>query len=83
MSYLGEGRLMNQVRKNQNEFIWTSIKSVDELGRIRMAAMEEFLADYPQGIKQGRYIDGELPHLPLADHEFDLALCSHFLQIYV
>ena len=49
---------MEQVRKTENEFIWTSIKSVDELGKIRLDAMEEFLADYPQGIAQGRYITG-------------------------
>lgn len=74
--------VMGQMRKNKHEFIWTSIKSVDELGRIRMVAMEDFLADYQQGLEQRRYIDGELPHLPFVDQEFDLALCSHFLFLY-
>lgn len=74
--------VMEQTRKNKHEFIWTSIKSVDELGRIRMAAMEEFLADYPQGIEHGRYVDGELPHLPFVNQEFDLAVCSHLLFLY-
>lgn len=47
-----------------------------------MAAMVEFLADYPQGTEQGRYVDGELPYLMFADQEFDLALCSHLLFLY-
>lgn len=74
--------VMAQIRKNKHEFIWTSINSLDDLGRIRMAAMEEFLADYPRGIEQRRYIDGELPYLPFADQDFDLAVCSHFLFLY-
>lgn len=30
----------------------------------------------------GCYITGELPSLPFADRQFDLALCSHFLFLY-
>jgi SAM-dependent methyltransferase len=74
--------VLAQTRKNAHEFVWTSIKSVDDLGRLRMAAMEEFLSDYPLGLAQKRYIDGELPHLPFADKSFDLAVCSHFLFLY-
>jgi hypothetical protein len=74
--------VMEQTQKNKHEFVWTSIKSVDELGRIRMAAMEEFLSDYSQGLEQGRYVGGELPDLPFADNEFDLAVCSHLLFLY-
>jgi hypothetical protein len=74
--------VMEQTRENKHEFIWTTIKSVDELGRMRTAAMEEFLADYPQGLAQGRYVEGELPHLPFADNEYDLALCSNSEQKY-
>ena len=74
--------VMEQTRKNKHQFIWTTIKSVDELGRIRTAAMAEFLSDYPQGFKQGRYVKGELPHLPFTDGKFDLAVCSHLLFLY-
>lgn len=74
--------VMEQTRLNRHEFMWTTIKSVDELGRIRMAAMEEFLSDYPKGLEQGRYVDGELPNLPFTDNEFDLAVCSHLLFLY-
>ncbi len=71
--------ILEQTRRNHNEFVWTSIQSLDELQRVRMDAMEQFLADYETGKSQGRYIDAGLPELPFADHSFDLALCSHFL----
>jgi SAM-dependent methyltransferase len=74
--------VLEQTRKNAHEFLWTSIRSVDELGRLRSAAMEEFLADYPLGAAQGRYVDGQLPHLPFRDRSFDLAVCSHLLFLY-
>lgn len=74
--------VMEQTRKNKNEFTWANIPSVDELGRVRMAAMDEFLSDFPLGKEKGRYVDGELPHLPFADREFDLAVCSHLLFLY-
>lgn len=73
-------KVMEQTRANRGEFVWKNIKSVEELGRVRMAAMESFLADFPQGA--GRYIAAELPSLPFHDREFELALCSHFLFLY-
>jgi hypothetical protein len=74
--------VLDQTRQNQHEFVWRAIPSVDELGRVRMAAMREFLADYPQGVPQGRYVAAALPSLPFGDREFDLALCSHLLFLY-
>lgn len=74
--------VLEQTRKNAHEFVWTSIKSVDELGHLRMAAMEEFLSDYPQGVLEKRYVAGELPRLPFPDRSFDLAVCSHLLFLY-
>lgn len=74
--------VIEQTRRNKHEFIWTRIKSVEELGRLRMEAMEEFLQDYPLGMEQGRYVAGELPCLPFDDGAFDLALCSHLLFLY-
>ena len=55
---------------------------MEELGQLRMAAMEEFLLDYDRGKAEGRYVNAELPNLPFQDHIFDLALCSHFLFLY-
>ena len=75
-------QILEQTRQNQHEFIWDAISSIDELGRRRMSAMEEFLADYPIGLAQGRYVEAGLPTLPFRDREFDLALCSHLLFLY-
>jgi hypothetical protein len=74
--------VIEQTRRNTHEFIWTDITSVDELGRLRMAAMNEFLADFARGKADGRYVDAELPTLPFADDAFDLVVCSHFLFLY-
>jgi hypothetical protein len=74
--------VINQTRQNQEKFVWERIKSPDELGQIRMAAMRGFMADYEQGKQDGRYIIAELPTLPFEDKSFDLALCSHFLFLY-
>lgn len=74
--------IMDQTGKIKNEFIWKHISSIEELGRVRMAAMKDFLSDYASGKKEGRYVDAELPALPFRDGEFDIALCSHFLFLY-
>jgi hypothetical protein len=75
-------KIIDETRKNSDDFVWTTIKSVDELGRLRMAAMRMFLDDYEMGKEEGRYIEASLPTLPFVDAEFDLALCSHFLFLY-
>ena len=75
-------QVLEQTRRNQHEFVWDAIGSVEELGRVRMAAMEAFLADYREGRPQGRYVQAELPVLPFDDGQFDLALCSHLLFLY-
>ena len=75
-------KIIEQTRRNSEEFVWTAIPSVDELSRVRMTAMNDFLRDYPSGLAEGRYIDAELPNLPFVDASFDLALCSHFLFLY-
>lgn len=76
------GQILEQTQANLQQFVWDSIRSVEELGRLRMEAMQSFLDDYDTGKRQGRYIDGELPSLPFPDKSFDLALCSHFLFLY-
>jgi len=75
-------KVLDQTRKNIDEFVWENISSVDELGRVRMAAMGAFLKDFEKGKTEGRYISGSLPNLPFKDKEFDIALCSHFLFLY-
>jgi len=74
--------VLEQTRRNAGEFVWTSIRSVEELGELRLAAMDTFLADYDGGRAEGRYVEASLPGLPFGDSSFDLALCSHFLFLY-
>ncbi len=74
--------VMQQTRQNETEFVWEHIHSVEELGRIRMAAMRDFLADYSQGRMEGRYLPQSAPALDFPDGSFGLALCSHFLFLY-
>ena len=74
--------VMQQVRENEQDFVWTHVPSIPELGRRRAGAMRKFLSDFPQGKIEGRYMDASLPDLPFSDNTFDLALSSHFLFLY-
>lgn len=74
--------VMAEMRENQSDYVWSVISSVEELGCVRMSAMEKFLADYDHGKNDGRYVAGELPSLPFASGTFDIALSSHFLFLY-
>ncbi|MDE2665120.1 MAG: SAM-dependent methyltransferase [Acidobacteriota bacterium] len=74
--------VMKQARDNQQDFVWTHVPSIQELGRRRMLAMRRFLSDFPTGKIEGRYWDASLPHLPFSDARYDLALSSHFLFLY-
>jgi len=74
--------IAEQMRKNQGEFVWDHFRDVDALVEARMKAMGLFLADYPTGTQEGRYVEASLPALPFQGKQFDLALCSHFLFLY-
>jgi len=73
---------IDRVRENSHLFVWSQIRSPDELRRRRLQAMENFLADFPDGLRAGRYLNQSLPNLQLTDGSFELALCSHFLFLY-
>lgn len=75
-------QILEQTRRNRHEFIWDTIRSVEELGIVRMQAMQAFLNDYESGKRRGRYVAAQLPTLPFPDGSFDLAVCSHFLFLY-
>ena len=74
--------VMAQMRNNKNDYVWGAIPSVEQLGNVRMSAMETFLSDFEIGKQEGRYIAGELPSLPFESGQFDIALSSHFLFLY-
>lgn len=75
-------QIMSQAEQNSEDYIWERIPNVDELGKVRMTAMNKFLDDYQIGKETGRYINASLPELPFQKMEFDLALCSHYLFLY-
>ena len=74
--------VIEQTANNKDKFIWTTFSSVEELAKIRMNAMKDFLSDYEKGIQEKRYIFAELPNLPFKDKEFELVLSAHFLFFY-
>lgn len=79
-------QVMEQVSKNQGDFVWKDIPDPEALGKIRMDAMRTFLSDYESSENAsentGRYLKASLPALPFDDAMFDLALCSHYLFLY-
>ena len=74
--------ISKQLKENQSDFVWKSIKSVDELIDVRLTAMSNFIKDYDNGQKEKRYIYNELPKISFKSDTFDLVLCSHFLFLY-
>ncbi len=74
--------VIGQTKTNAHQYIWQKISSPEELGKIRMEAMQIFLKNFSAGKQAGRYLNETLPNLPFADKSFDLALCSHFLFLY-
>ncbi len=74
--------VLRQTAANKEKFVWDTITSVEDLGRIRMEAMNRFLESYEEGKTNQNYIPAMLPSLPFAAKTFDLALSSHFLFLY-
>ena len=74
--------VLEQTRLNAHEFVWDTVRSVEELRQLRLEGMEVFLKDYEAGKRESRYVEGEIQMLPFADQNFDLAICSHFVFLY-
>ncbi len=73
--------MLAQTRAHRDDYVWTTIRSPEDLLARRRSAMGRFLRDYAGG-KGGRYVAGSLPALPFPPGAFNLALCSHFLLLY-
>lgn len=75
--------VIEQIRKNKDNFVWKNIKNTNELKQIRMKAMSAFIGDFEKGKEEYRYIYHELPNpTKYSDLEFNLGLSSHFLILY-
>ncbi len=73
--------LIDGLKANLANYVWQNVDSPEQLGKIRMEAMNYFLNDFPLGLQEGRYVLDELPNLSFK-RQFDLALCSHLLFTY-
>ncbi|MGA9100190.1 MAG: hypothetical protein WB392_14805 [Methanotrichaceae archaeon] len=75
--------LIGQLKENMGDFSMGQYhNSADEYCQVHINAMKEFLYDYNDGLREGRYIYGSLPALPFKDGEFDIALCGNLLFTY-
>lgn len=70
------------MEKNAERFTFDRFGSPEEVVEDRLEAMETFLADFPVGKQEGRYVPGDATELPFEDNRFDLAVSSHFLFLY-
>ncbi|MGB3614022.1 MAG: hypothetical protein WBA10_09530 [Elainellaceae cyanobacterium] len=74
--------IVSQLKQSSHRYVWETIPDADALGQSRLAAMERFLLDYGRGKAEARYRYQSLPHLELANDQFDLCLCSHLMFLY-
>lgn len=75
--------VMEQMKENKDNYVWTRIKDLNALEQTRMSAMKLFLDDFETGLSEKRYVYHELPEqLTLEDDYFDIGLSSHFLLMY-
>lgn len=75
-------KIIAQVEATPNDWVWSYHGSPDGLRANRTRVTDTFVEDFTMRQDSGCYITGELPSLPFADRQFDLALCSHFLFLY-
>lgn len=71
--------MVEQVKKHQDKFDFSSYGSLDALITLRRQGIEEFFADYELGKSEKRYVPATDYTLPFAHFEFDFALSSHYL----
>ena len=76
------GPMLEQVRATPDHWTWTYHRDPDDLCAHRRAALEGFLADYEAGLREHRYVVGQLPALPFKSDSFGIAVCSHLLFLY-
>ncbi len=74
--------IVSQVKQNNRHYIWNNFRNAGELGRSRLATMENFLLDYQTDKATERYLPQYLPNLDFADDRFELCVCSHLLFLY-
>lgn len=74
--------VVKRVSEAPDLYKWDFYSSIEELREYRTSALNQFLSDYETGVRDTRYLKGELPQLPFTDKRFDLVLSGHFLFTY-
>ena len=75
-------KVVDQLWPILDSYVWEEFADPNALGRHHMVTMRRFLDDYENGLRQERYVVGELPVLNFNDRSFDFALYSHLLFLY-
>lgn len=68
-----------EIRAHAADFDYFAYGGMDKTIAKRLEGVNTFLADFPEGLKTGRYLSLDVFDLPFEDFSFDYALCSHFL----
>jgi hypothetical protein len=71
--------VVNRIARASERFCWNFYRNIEETKRARTIALRGFLADFPRGEAEGRYVTASLPSLPFADRSFDVVLSGHLL----
>jgi hypothetical protein len=73
-----QDQLLTDLQENPHRYT-VSFNAAQNILADHKKAVEVFLADLPEGLKEGRYATASLPQLPFKNEQFDLALSSHYL----
>ena len=71
-----------QLGEKSDLFNWKFYGDVEGRKQFLNEAYETFIDDYPEGLKDGRYIYAELLKIPFESDSFALVLSAHFLFLY-
>lgn len=63
-------------------YVWKYYKDKDEVMALRNKVLELLVEDFTGGLREGRYVQTELPNLPFPDKTFSLVLSGNFLFLY-
>ncbi len=66
-----------RLQEQPQRFIWKTFPNKETLLEKRAETKKLFLKDFPEGVKQGRYLAESLPKLSFEDNQFDLVLCAN------
>lgn len=76
------GPMIERVKALPDRWTWGYHRDADSLLAYRRRVLERFVTDYQAARGGPRYRTAQLPRLPFADRQFELALCSHLLFLY-